>query len=83
MHDHCDLCGKPSDRLDVVDDLWGLGVSTLCADASECASEWGEGFEVDPSETQVLAVRPETWRADLDATAPLGRRGDTVRLPRQ
>ena len=70
-NEHCDLCGKASDRLSVVDDLWGLGVSVLCADPAECAETWAPGFAQDPNETAVLAYLPETWRAALDTVEPV------------
>lgn len=75
---HCDLCGKASDRVDRVEDLWGLGVSTLCADPAECAETWGEGFERDPNETAVLQYA--VTFGPLDKAEP---RATTQRLARQ
>ena len=77
--DHCDLCGKESGRLNHVDDLWGLGVSTLCRDAAECASTWGEGFAKDPNETDVLSYS-SVFLSDLDRVEPV--RAATRRLAR-
>jgi len=65
---HCDLCGSDSDRLTHVEDLWGLGVSTMCADAEECASAWGTSFGQDPGETAVLSYA--ITFSDLDKAPP-------------
>ena len=76
---HCDLCGKQSDRLSRVDDLFGLGVSTLCADPAECAETWAPGFSVDPNETAV--IRHEQLFSELDKVEP-PRRTHTRRIVR-
>ena len=82
MNDHCDLCGKGSDRLARVDDLWGLGVSTLCADAAECAETWAPGFYADPAETAILPYAAEVWRHDMDAESSFSLDGETHPLVR-
>lgn len=55
MQNFCDLCGSESARLSRVDDLWGLGTSTMCEDAAACSGSWpvfqapaaGESYETD------------------------------------
>jgi len=46
---HCDLCGSESGRVSVVEDLWGLGSSTVCEDATACADVWAPSFEAGPT----------------------------------
>ena len=60
---HCDLCGSASDRLSRVEDLWGLGVSTMCEDAAACSGAWAPAFDTaaagEPNETAGLIAGSE------------------------
>ena len=46
---HCDLCGTESARVSIVEDHWGLGTSTICQDATACASVWAPAFGTAPT----------------------------------
>ena len=60
----CDLCHCESDRLSVVENLWGMGESAICVDESTCSSAWAPAFEATPAGEPVetdgpFAVNPD------------------------